>query len=72
MRHLKLSRLIMTVALLLVGLLFYSRVHAITVPFTPATQHVLAKMWPVFSSYDDDDGEDDDDGDDGDDDDGDD
>ena len=54
----------MTAALLLVGLLFCSHVRAITVIFTPQSQHVVAKMWPAFS-YDDDDDGDDDDGDDG-------
>lgn len=66
MGHLKLSRRIMTVTLLLVGLLFYSHVRAITVTFTPRTQHIVARMWPVFSYNDDDEDNDyDDEGDDG-------
>ena len=55
MRHLKLIRTIMAVTFLLWGLLFYSPAQANTVTFTRATRDVGAKMWPVLSSYDDDD-----------------
>ena len=73
MRHLKLTRRMIAVALLLVGLLFHSRVHALAVITPTPPQDVVARMWPVFSyNDDDDDGDyDDDEGDDGYDDDGD-
>jgi len=45
----------MAVTFLLWGLLFYSPAQANTVTFTRATRDVGAKMWPVLSSYDDDD-----------------